>query len=479
MAIPNSGPPYVWTQLDASSKAALLTDLKDALVASGWTLKETLSARVVLTFTGLPGNGQTCTFDGQVYTYRTVLTQGNPREVLIGVDAAACAANLADAINANPATSGTAYSNSTTAHPTCTASANGGACTVSGTNGMTAAEGLNNATLDATTFRYGGYKIDSARNPAGLQHRLIIDDDGHATMIRLRVADCQEITVLENAFRLNTAASRLLEFYGCKHWVFTCLAGAAVEQGCNFHCGTLWPLPGCEPPRIASISDNGGEFQITTVTPHGLVTGDHVYISGATKDGGASPSVINGDHAVTVLDSLNYTLNGSTYTAENYDTDSGLSGSPLHTSRCIWAMGDDWSARGNFRITLGPLPSAGSSAGYTYCGFMYNQYAYSGLYSSTNRVAQFMLPKGDAANEPILNVDGTANMLEARMCWPISSQAGSVRCAGVLPNAFIVATPRTMDESKNGYLGFNWKNYTHNHGAHTHGSLWLISGEAV
>ena len=341
MAIPDSGAPYVYTQLDASSKTALIEALKQALIDSDWTLKQSDSASVTVTFTGLPANGNTVTFDGVVYTFRTAITQENPREVDIGADAAECASNLADAINAEAGTSGTAYSNSTTAHPTCTASASTTACTVYGANGFTASETLANATLNRTTAIGLGYKLDSARCPSGLQMRLMLDDDGNATMIRIRVASCDETAVLSGAWRLTADPGRLLEFIGCKHEVWTYLAGSAATQGCNFHCGTPALKDKNVPPKIASISDNGGLFQITTTTPHGGVTGEHVHIAGGTVDSGAGVSAINGDHQITVLDSLNYTLDASTYAAESYDADSGLSGTTSLAARAFWVEGDD------------------------------------------------------------------------------------------------------------------------------------------
>jgi hypothetical protein len=470
MAIPDSGAPYVYTQLDASSKTALLEALKQALINSGWTLKQSDSPSVTVSFTGQPANTNTVTFDGVVYTFKNVLVQGNPREVLSSASASACAANLADAINEAAGTKGTAYSNTTTAHPTCTASASVANCVVSGPNGFVASETLTNATLNRTIAICSGYKLDSARCPSGLQMRLMIDDDLNATNIRIRASSCDEAVVLTNAWRLNTSAGRLLEFVGCKHQIFTFLLGAATEQGCNFMCGTPYLRAKNAPAKIASISDSGGLFQITTTLPHGMVTGEHVYIGGGTKDLGVSASAINGDWQVTVLDSLNYTLDGSTYAAESYDADSGLSGSTSAVSRAFWVAGDDTVFRSaNFRATLGLYAGLGTG----FAGVCLNQYSY--CVNATNvTLLRLKLPYEDGTATPVPDLSGMVDLTEARICWPISAVAAQSKEVGDLYNCFALAAPYPMDKVKHGFQGFNWINYTNN-GTYAHGSLWLAT----
>ena len=119
-------------------------------------------ARVVLTFTGAPSNGQTVTVDGHVYTFKTTLT-GAADEVLIGGTAALCASHLFDAITDNSANEGTTYGTGTVANATCGAVApTTGALTIQylttgvAVNGVQ--EGLTNATLDAVTM----YQITTA-----------------------------------------------------------------------------------------------------------------------------------------------------------------------------------------------------------------------------------------------------------------------------------------------------------------------------
>jgi hypothetical protein len=482
MAIPDSGAPYCYTQLDCSSKNVLLAALKQALVDSGWSLRSSTTIGTVTLSTGnVIGNGNTATFDGIVYTFRTALTQGNPREVKCGASAAESMINLADAINANPATSGIGYSSSTTAHPTCTASNPLSAqCMVSGPNGFVASETTNGA-LDRTVAIGANYKLDSARCPSGLQMRLILDDDGvlgagSVSTIRIRAATCDESTVLTAHWRLAISAGRLLEFVGCKHQVFIWLLGAFAEYGCNFHCGTPALRAHHAPARIASITDSGGLVQITTTLPHGLVTGEHAYISGATKDEGATPSAVNGDWQVTVIDSLNYTLDGSVYAAEAYDVDSGVSGSASRISRAFWAMGDEVAMKQHsFRTTTGMMLNSLNNVNY---GVALNQFSYSYMNGFGSVGPRLKVPIDDGTGQPAPEFGGLLDLHEARISWPITAYVSQVETVGNLWLAFVVPKGVPMDKVKHNFLGFNWINYTHN-ATGSRGSLWIATSPAV
>lgn len=116
-------------------------------------------AYVILTFTGVPTNGQTIVVNGKTYTYVTTLSGAD--QVKIGATAAACASNLYDAIVDNSANEGTTYGTGTTAHTTCEAVYVSGEAKVKiryrtslpeGTN-VYVTENLSNATLDSTFLR--------------------------------------------------------------------------------------------------------------------------------------------------------------------------------------------------------------------------------------------------------------------------------------------------------------------------------------
>jgi hypothetical protein len=82
-----------------------------------------------LTFSDLAIAAETVTIDGTVYTFRAAVST-TADEVLIGADANACAVNLAHAINATPAQSGTLFGSATVAHTKFTASASAGVVTI-------------------------------------------------------------------------------------------------------------------------------------------------------------------------------------------------------------------------------------------------------------------------------------------------------------------------------------------------------------
>lgn len=83
------------------------------------TIYDGVYASVAGTFSGIPSDGDTAAINGVTYTFRTALTQTNPREVLIGATPAACALALAQAVNRANAGYGTLYSSSTSQHPNC------------------------------------------------------------------------------------------------------------------------------------------------------------------------------------------------------------------------------------------------------------------------------------------------------------------------------------------------------------------------
>jgi len=66
-------------------------------------------------------------------------------------------------------------------------------------------------------------------------------------------------------------------------------------------------------PAIAPIlkSTNASPIQITTQIPHGLSTGNTVVISGHGVNTAANNNTVNQTWTVTVIDTLNFTLNGS------------------------------------------------------------------------------------------------------------------------------------------------------------------------
>lgn len=94
------------------SLADVPTNITSAVITGG------TQATVTGTFTATNANdGDTFTINGLAYTFRTAIDNAEVREVLIGATSQATTQNMVDAINAEPSTIGTSYSNPTSANP--------------------------------------------------------------------------------------------------------------------------------------------------------------------------------------------------------------------------------------------------------------------------------------------------------------------------------------------------------------------------
>ena len=90
-----------------------------------------------------------------------------------------------------------------------------------------------------------------------------------------------------------------------KHFDF--IDGFAVNKGADF-------LQVVQVAPVAALilrSTNASPIQITTETPHGLTTGNSVIIVGHAVNTAANVTAANPSWVVTVIDSLNFTLNSS------------------------------------------------------------------------------------------------------------------------------------------------------------------------
>lgn len=456
--------PIVYAQVDASSVNTLITELKDKLVLAGWTSTST-KAKVVLTFTGVPANNQTCAFDGVTYTFKTALTPA-ANEVLIGVDATACAVNLAHAINDDTG-EGTLYGTGTVVHPTLEAVVSGAAVTIqyktaglSG-NGFAASESLSNAALNITAAagvgRYGGFLLTSGLTPHGLQMKLAIrgaySTTGNRYVTELVVMDMSETTTstinTSQPVGLTDAATRLLEVVACKYEVHIFLLSSSTTAGATFECGVPYLHPVHVAPVISAVSNNGGLFQIQTATAHGRVTGEHVYINGATASG--SPfTALNGDWQITVIDANNYTLDASTYST-GYDASSGRAAGARQISRAIWMHGVPWNLlRGSLRSQLGAVGEG--------CFFCVNQYSYVPV-STTNTISQIPAIRTTlqgGSTDPPKAFGGYGLFLEPQIGWPVTSEGSEFFLVGDLWNSVLIGDDVQMDKVRNNWNGHNW-----------------------
>ncbi len=451
MPIRYSGAPYCYTQIDMSTRATLMSGLTAAFLASGWSdvtsSYPTAGAHVALTFTGQPTAAQTCVFDGQTYTARAARSVAG--EFTIGVDFATTAANLAAEINAVQAS-------------TLYAVAAAGVVTVydlrEAPHTFTASEGLGNATLNYTTAVFGAVVLRSGKTPQGLQC-LVRLADNNTSGIECQMSDIDGTGVIQGAGTSSYWApgARMLEFFGCKYQFFTSLMWAGEVAGCVLQGGVPFIRDVHVAPVISAVANNGGAYQVTTATPHGRVTGDHVHIAGAEGN-----PAINGWWPITVLDTTNYMLNGSTY-AGGYAPNSARAAGPSQIARCYWEMGDQ-QQRTTFRTGMGNTSSSLSS------GVCLNQYAYGGNYSDIS----LAIPVCQATVAQVYNFGGFSDIIEARLCLKPVSPSSPFVIVGELWNTFIACANMDRDTMKDAFNGFNWICY----GGSSGFSIWIVRGVA-
>ena len=134
------------------------------------------------TFTGVPANNDTITLAGRTYTWKTTLDNTMKDQIFIGATAAACATNLADAINANPATAGAGFSFPTWYHQTLAASASSATVTVvvmiSGSAG-------NGTGLSASTTHFSWAGSTTSGGTDGLTTALTVGVSGSGSTAQL------------------------------------------------------------------------------------------------------------------------------------------------------------------------------------------------------------------------------------------------------------------------------------------------------
>lgn len=350
--------PHVATY-DFSTPNAAVDNSKVALLAGGWTNLEPMYAWITLTLSTLPTSGQWLYLKdlaGTTYQYffQTTLTPANPREVKIGATMADCLQNLKDAISANPATSGTAYSSSTVAD------ANWRGTTLTATTmkvealvaGPTMA-GISFFTTfgawggrDGTSITSdGGWKL-STLTPDGLRLKLIMirTAAGGSDVSRYNIVlpDESDLSTWLSQNPITSANAPFPNYAGTtvraivsKSMVIFMNATSPTGPGSLFLA-----IPALRPRRkpliVTSIANVGGLVEITTSVAHGWTTGDAVYIAHG-KVAGAYSASINGSWTVTVTSTTTATLSGSTYPAGAYNSTSAIVGDSIRVAHAYVA----------------------------------------------------------------------------------------------------------------------------------------------
>lgn len=452
----------IYNTIAADTKAILLDNIKDNLVDAGWTLVSEISAYVVLTFTGLPVDGQTVTIDGQTFTARTTPSATN--DFAIGASASDVASNLAADINAN--------------HTTCSASALGGVVTITydtpGTAGIgkTVSEGLNNATFDSATFRYGGYKLDSAITPQSLQMRLYIYEEATSNIFLRGMSVDETVSNTSSIPQLGVAGGRVLQIRATAHDCVIWLAyNSGTGNGTTFMCGTPYIRTPQAGVAVSGAVNNGSGLVRLTVTAHGLVTGDSVYVQNV-QIGGSYSSAINGTHLVTVIDANTVDLQGSTWPGGTYTASTGILAGPGKISRAIYCMGGLDSAAGtgfNWR-THPAFQCWNGGQAYIWCCF--NASHWQGV--SANAVLCRLKFPTDHNGNTSANVGNIYDITEARIEWPTTSHTSSILTIGDLWASIVITTSVSMESTNTGgqYDGHDWINFMH---SNVDCSLWFAT----
>jgi hypothetical protein len=485
---PSAGTIY-YTQFSCTSVQTICDGIKDALVACGWQ-STSMPSKVILTFTGVPNNNDTCSLGGLTYTFKTSINNSNAREVFIGASASACATNLAEAINAGSG-SGTDYSSATTAAGTFTASAASGVLTIttvatgfSANSQLSFTEGLNNASFttigssDHSTNR--GYMLVMPVTPQGLCASVLIEDTGRTDYVRIRGASADGITsestegnwLSDTASRvaghLAVSGGRTLEFCGNAHQFFIFLLGDATTASTKVAFGVPH-IRDAHVPFVITNASNASPIEITTSTDHGWSSGDHVFVAdvqGNTAANGFWVIVVTGSNKLTLTGS---TGNGAYTSSPGTYYSGGVIGTNDQITRAIWMTGDNVGGhRSCFRNALGYVGSDGDS---WHC---LNQFHWSNTQSN---IPFIIIPKNagnNSVNSYGVNPEwgNKGDITEPAIGWRLSSSSSSAYRYGQLWAAFVHLEPMPMDRLNTGFDGHNWINITNGATAYE-GSLWL------
>ena len=453
MPIRYSGAPYVYSQLDTSAPTTSIPLYAAAFIAAGWT-DVTLSWGVKnygssagITFTGQPTAGQIITIDGQAYTARAARSVAG--EFTIGATFAITTANLTAEINAVQAdtllaeqvgATGQIYIYDRRVYP----------------HTFTLTENLANATCSAASGLTGhGLIVQSAKSPQGMQMRIRLLDSGSNITFTPTDVDDSAVGYTHN---MSTSAGKVVEFIACKYQFWTWLMGVG-EGTSNFQGGVPYVRDIHVAPVIHDVTNNGGVCQLETATPHGRITGDHVFIAACLGN-----PALNNWWQITVIDATHYTLNGSVY-GTGYVQDSGRAAGPKQIARAYWMLGTANSSYTGFRTNMcgNQLPTSSCV----------NQYAWT-LNGSSTVTHSLVTPRVQNDGSTALNFGGFADLLEARLAVRVASTSAGFSIIGELWNTFLAMSPMDPDVMKDGFNGFNWVNYSSGKAA-----IWIVRSEAV
>lgn len=298
------------------TKASVLSNISLSCVAAGMT-SETLKPFTTLIFTGQPGNTETVTLDGKVYTFKNVINNAADGEVLIDVDYPTSLSNFKAAVNLGTG-SGTKYSSATTISANLTGlTLSTGALTIAQKVTLggpyTCSETLASGNFSNATTIYTGYKITTAATESLLQMSCyFVDANGGNTAIRVMGCNTSETEIgcttgISAAEILFGAASIDLRVIAGQHYGFVMVNGVVGNTSAQFWAFGCGFTPTTLRGKVITGATNATPIVITTSAAHGYTTGDSVTIRHV--GGNTAANVTN--NLITVLTTTTFSLAAS------------------------------------------------------------------------------------------------------------------------------------------------------------------------
>jgi hypothetical protein len=250
----------------------------------------------------------------------------------------------------------------------------------------------------------------------------------------------------------------------------TWLLGSSIAVASKVHVCVPNLFEGQEPLIITSANNNGvGKFRITFVVPHGMTTGQNIYIDQATI-GGVYSSALNGNWQITVIDTLTLDLDISTYVS-GYDASTGLAATYKRHSRCFFMIGcsstTDATLGWSFRNNIGSFPGTLQGSAQVLC--LDSSLYVAAPFNSNGNITLFVLKAAVTNVYPKVKAIGVMGAaITALVGWRWPTDADGMGIIANLPAAIVGMDDIDMDEVfvKSGY---NWVNITDNNDA---GSLF-------
>jgi hypothetical protein len=338
------------------TKADVFGFIKTALESVNWTTVNSFAVAEG-TMGGGTGmaDGDTLTIDGVTFTARNVPTLTN--DFQIGANATATAANAVAVINAVSVTvtstsvGGTIFLTAVTSGP--------------GSNSIALSES-GAFTWSTPTLISGGYRFQTPVTDEGLPGLTVwLRDRGYSNggaaglALSIESTDGTLVQTDDNntAFEIGMVGGRTMGMLCNPTGFFTYLPNSeSTGGGTNFAAFTLAVGARYKGVLVSNATDDGGGLiLITTSSPHGLVTGQIVNLSGIN----GVPA--NGSWTITVTSPTTFTLDGSTFSGAYIS--GGSAAGPGKVSQVAAGFGDRYNgvSTAHLRSNILAGPSGGNT----------------------------------------------------------------------------------------------------------------------